>query len=120
MTEEMSLDAAAEVVREAMREMVKRHSLWYFIQGGLMVLAGMLALIYSVICVSSGRSASRVAPDHQWSCSGDQPDRRPKVPHFWLQLISVVLSVVVGLMVLRDPKQGLAHNDRSADCVLHG
>jgi len=36
----MSLEAAAQVMREAMRETVKRHSLWYLIQSGLMILAG--------------------------------------------------------------------------------
>jgi uncharacterized membrane protein HdeD (DUF308 family) len=25
------------------------------------------------------------------------------VPHFWLQLVSVVLSVIVGVLFLRDP-----------------
>ena len=45
----MSLDAAAQVMREAMREKVKRHSLWYLIQGGVMVLAGILALVYPVL-----------------------------------------------------------------------
>ena len=29
----LSLDAAAEVFREAMRDTVKRYSLWYLIQG---------------------------------------------------------------------------------------
>ena len=42
----MSLDAAAQVMREAMRETVRRHSLWYLIQGALMVVGGILALIY--------------------------------------------------------------------------
>jgi len=42
----MSLDAAAQVMREAMRETVRRHSIWYLIQGGLMILAGILALVY--------------------------------------------------------------------------
>ena len=30
-----------------------------------------------------------------------------QVPHFWLQLISVVLSIVVGLLLLRQPDAGL-------------
>ena len=30
-----------------------------------------------------------------------------QVPHFWLQLISVVLSIVVGLLLLRNPEAGL-------------
>ena len=42
----MSLEAAAQAMREAMRQTVKRHSLWYLVQGGLMILAGILALIY--------------------------------------------------------------------------
>ena len=45
----ISVDAAAEVFREAMRQAVKRHSLWYLIQGVLLVVAGLLAIIYPVI-----------------------------------------------------------------------
>src|SRR5436190_38516 len=45
----MSLEAAAQVMREAMRETVKRHSLWYLIQSGLMILAGFLALVFPAI-----------------------------------------------------------------------
>src|SRR6476619_1452302 len=29
------------------------------------------------------------------------------VPHFWLQLISVVLSVIVGVLFVRQPGEGL-------------
>ena len=45
----MSVDAAARVMREAMRETVRRHSLWYLVQAGVMVLAGILALVYPVL-----------------------------------------------------------------------
>ena len=57
----MSLDAAAQVMREAMRETVKRHSLWYLVQGGLMVLAGILALVYPV--------ASSFGSSYSWAGS---------------------------------------------------
>ncbi len=30
-----------------------------------------------------------------------------QVPHFWLQLISVALAIVVGLLLLRQPEAGL-------------
>ncbi|MGO4831056.1 DUF308 domain-containing protein, partial [Rhizobiaceae sp. 2RAB30] len=30
-----------------------------------------------------------------------------QVPHFWLQLISVILAVLIGFLFLRDPGQGL-------------
>jgi uncharacterized membrane protein HdeD (DUF308 family) len=29
------------------------------------------------------------------------------VPHFWLQLISVVLAILIGILFLRDPSQGI-------------
>jgi uncharacterized membrane protein HdeD (DUF308 family) len=29
------------------------------------------------------------------------------VPHFWLQLVSVVLSVIVGALIIRHPAEGL-------------
>ena len=45
----MSLDAAAEVFREAVRDTVKRYSLWYLIQGVLLIGAGILAVIYPAI-----------------------------------------------------------------------
>lgn len=45
----MSLEAAAQVMRDAMRETVRRYSLWYLIQSALMILAGFLALVYPVV-----------------------------------------------------------------------
>ena len=92
----MSLEAAAQVMREAMRETVKRHSLWYLIQSGLMILAGILALVFPAISsvavvvflgwvlIVSGilQAISLIGARH--------------VPHFWLQLVSVVLFILVG------------------------
>jgi uncharacterized membrane protein HdeD (DUF308 family) len=103
----ISLDAAAEAFREAMRETVKRYSLWYLVQGVLLVVAGILAVIYPVVSsvavvvllgwllIASGvlQGISLIGAGH--------------VPHFWLQLISVILAVLVGLLFLRDPAQGL-------------
>jgi uncharacterized membrane protein HdeD (DUF308 family) len=43
------LEAAAAAMREAMRDTVKRYSLWYLLQGILMVVAGFLALVYPLI-----------------------------------------------------------------------
>lgn len=103
----MSLDAAAEVFREAMRDAVKRYSLWYLVEGALLVVAGILAIVYPMVSsiaaivllgwllIVSGvlQGLSLVGARH--------------VPHFWLQLISVVLSVLIGFLFLRDPEQGL-------------
>ena len=103
----MSLEAAAGAMREAMRATVKRHSLWYLIQGALMVLGGILALVYPIessvavvlffgwVLIISGvvQGISLIGAQH--------------VPHFWLQLISVVLSVIVGVLFVRQPGEGL-------------
>jgi len=101
------LEAAAAAMREAMRETVKRYSLWYLLQGILTVVAGFLALVYPLIAsvaiivllgwilIISGvvQGIGLIGARH--------------VPHFWLQLISVALSIVVGLLLLRQPEAGL-------------
>jgi uncharacterized membrane protein HdeD (DUF308 family) len=107
MTKTISLDAAAQVMREAMRETVKRHSVWYLIQGGLMMLAGMLGLVYPLF------SAVAVVVLLGWLlvlsgvAQGISLLGARHVPHFWLQFLSVVLSVVIGLLFLRNPGGGL-------------
>jgi uncharacterized membrane protein HdeD (DUF308 family) len=107
MTDRMSLDQAAGVMRSAMRDVIKRHSTWYLLQGVLMVLAGFLALIFPVVSsvavvlvlgwllVVSGvfQAISLIGASN--------------VPHFWLQLISVTLSILIGVLFIRDPGDGL-------------
>src|SRR4029078_9648641 len=101
------LEAAAAAMREAMRDTVKRYSLWYLLQGILMVVAGILALFYHL----SASVAFIVLLAWILIISGVVQGiglvGAQQVPHFWLQLISVVLSVVVGLLLLRQPESGL-------------
>ena len=61
----MSLDAAAQVMREAMRETVRRHSLWYLIQGGVMVLARRSSTRLPDSILVRGGLTFRLAADHQ-------------------------------------------------------
>src|SRR5499433_237307 len=103
----MTVESAAEVMRESMRETVKRHSSWYLVQSALMVLAGVLALIFPAISsvalvfylgwllIISGvlQGVSLIDVHH--------------VPNFWIQLLSVVLFLVVGMLFLRNPEAGL-------------
>src|SRR6266576_370787 len=103
----MSLEAAAQAMREAMRETVKRHSLWYLVQGGLMILAGILALVYpvassfaAVFLLGCVLIASGIVQGISLIDAGD-------VPHFWLQLVSVVLSIIVGVLLIRHRGAGL-------------
>jgi uncharacterized membrane protein HdeD (DUF308 family) len=103
----MTLEAAAHVMRDAMRETVRRHSLWYLVQSALMILAGILALVYPVLSSVAAvlflgwlliiggilQGVSLIGARH--------------VPHFWLQLVSVALFVIVGVLFLRNPGESL-------------
>lgn len=103
----MSLDNAAEVFRQAMRETVKRYSLWYLIQGIILVVAGILAIIYPFL------SSVAVIMLLGWLliisgfAQGISLLGARHVPHFWLQLVSVILALLIGFLFLRDPAQGL-------------
>ncbi|MDX8529538.1 HdeD family acid-resistance protein [Mesorhizobium sp. VK25A] len=103
----ISMDEAAAVFREAVREAVKRHSLFYLLQGTILVAAGILAIVYPVL------SSMAVITLLGWlliisglaqaiSLFGSR-----HLPHFWLQLISVVLAILIGFLFLRDTTQGL-------------
>ena len=103
----MSLETAAQALREAMRETVRRHSLWYLVQGALMVLGGVLALVYPIV------SSVAVVLFLGWILilsgivQGFSLIGAKDVPHFWLQLVSVVLSVIVGVLFIRHPGESL-------------
>jgi len=103
----MSVQAASEVMREAMRETVKRRSLWYLLQGVLMIIAGLLALVYPLVASVAiikllGWVLIASGVLHGIGLIGAR-----QAPYFWLELISVALAIVVGLLLLRNPGGGL-------------
>src|SRR6266702_5893405 len=98
---------AAQVMREAMREKVKQHSLWYLAQGGVMILAGILALVYPVVSSFAAVFALGRLLIISGIAQGVSLIDAREVPHFWLQLVSVVLSVIVGVRLIRYRGAGL-------------
>jgi uncharacterized membrane protein HdeD (DUF308 family) len=103
----MSLEAAAEAFREAMRDAVRRYSLWYLVDGGLLVAAGLLAVIYPALASSGAVVLLGWLLIVSGLLRGIGLIGTSQVPHFWLQLIAVGLAVLVGILFLRDPDQGL-------------
>ena len=97
----VSLDAAAAAMRDAMRQTVRRYWLWYLIQGILMVVTGVLALIYPWIAsVAMVRLLGWfLIISGVLQAIGLIGAR--EVPYFWLELISAVLPIVLGLLLLR-------------------
>ena len=102
-----SLEAAAAAMRDALRDTVRRYSLWYLLQGILMVVTGVLALVYPAIAsvaivrllgwfliISGVLQAIGLIGARE-------------APFFWLQLISAVLAIVIGVLLLRHTDAGL-------------
>lgn len=103
----MSLEAAAEIMRQAMRDTVKRHSLLYLVQGGLMILGGVLALLFPIFAGDAVVVLLGWVLIISGIVQGISVLGARAVPHFWLQLVSVALSVVVGILFLSSPETGL-------------
>jgi uncharacterized membrane protein HdeD (DUF308 family) len=101
------LDAAAAAMREAMRETVKKYSFWYLVQGVLMVVAGLLALIYPLIASVAIVFLLAWILIVSGILQGIGLIGAKDVPHYWLQLISAVLAILIGVLLLRQPESGL-------------
>jgi uncharacterized membrane protein HdeD (DUF308 family) len=103
----MELNEASEVYRGAMRDTIKRYWFWYVVEGALLVLAGIVAilspLLFSVLAVIMlGWVLIISGVIHGVRLLGST-----KVPHFWLQLVSAVLAIWVGYLFLRQPANSL-------------
>ena len=103
----VTVNEASAVLRAAVRDTIRKRSFLYLVQGGVMALAGVVALVVPVF-VSAG-----VLSLLGWllilsgiiqvvSLIG-----ATQVPYFWLQLITVVLEVVVGYLLVSNPAAGL-------------
>ena len=107
MTDNMSVDQAAKVMRSAMRDVIKRHSMWYLLQGALMVFAGFLALLFPVFSSITAVLMLGWLLIFSGIFQAIGLIGATNVPHFWLQLVSVTLSVVIGALFVRNPGEGL-------------
>jgi len=101
------LEAAAAAMREAMRETVKKYSLWYLLQGVLLIVAGVLALVYPIIASVAIITLLGWILIITGVLQGISLIGARDVPHYWLSLISAVLAIVIGLLLLRQPDSGL-------------
>ena len=83
-------------MREALQETVRRNSLLFLVQAALMIVAGLAAFIYPLLssvalAVFLGWMLIFAGAAQVISLIG-----ATKVPHFWLQLVSAVLAVLIG------------------------
>ena len=99
---------------------MRRYSTWYLIQGVLMVIAGIVALLYPFV------SSVALVLFLGWILiisgivQGISLIGAQNVPNFWLQLVSAVLSIIVGVLFLRRPGERRCYFGTPFDCLLHG
>lgn len=103
----VTVNEASAVLRAAVRETIRKRSLLFLIQGGVMIAAGVLALVFPAfmsmgllallgwLLVISGivQIVSLIGAT--------------QVPYFWLQLVSVTLEILVGYLLISNPAAGL-------------
>ncbi len=103
----ITVNEASAVLREAVRDGIRRRTTLYLVQGGLLALAGVLALIFPVlfgtgVLVLIGWLLVLSGIVQAIGLIG-----ATKVPYFWLQLVSVALGLVVGFLLITRPEAGL-------------
>lgn len=103
----LSLDAAAEVFREAMREAVRRRAFWYQLEGLVLIGTGLVSIVYPffssiAVVVLIGWLLIVAGLAHTLNAVGTR-----YVPHFWLELAAGLLAMLIGMVFLRNPANGL-------------
>ena len=103
----VSVNEAAAVLRAAVRDTIRKRSLLFLIQSGVMVLAGFLALAFPAfmstgLLVLLGWLLILSGVVQLVSLIG-----ATQVPYFWLHLITLALEMLVGYLLVTRPEAGL-------------
>jgi uncharacterized membrane protein HdeD (DUF308 family) len=103
----ITVNQASGVLREAVRDTIRKRSLLFLIQGGIMVAAGVLALLYPLLAgagfvILLGWVLILSAVVQAASLIG-----ATQVPYFWLQLVTVALELIVGFLLVSNPEAGV-------------
>lgn len=103
--ESISLEQASEAYRAAMHQAVRKYALVYIAEGMLLIIAGLLAVLYplfagAAIAVPLGWLLIAAAVLQAIALYGTR-----QMPHFSMQLLSIVIALLVGFLLLRNPQQ---------------
>ena len=103
--ESLSLEQAAEAYRAAMHQAVRKYSLVYIAEAILLIIAGLLAVLYplvsgAAITVPLGWLLIAAAVLQGVALFGTR-----QMPHSSMQLLSIVIALLVGFLLLRNPAQ---------------
>ena len=108
MTETLSLDAAVAESRAHVEKVVRRNTGLFLVQAVLMVVAGIVALGYPLVTTLAVTLLLGWMLVFSGIVQAITLVANARLPHFWLQLVSAVLSVVVGILFIRNPGAAVA------------
>jgi uncharacterized membrane protein HdeD (DUF308 family) len=103
----VTVNEASAVLRAAVRDTIRKRSLLFLAQAGVMVVAGILALLFPLF---AGTGLVRLLGSMLILSGAVQILSligATQVPYFWLQLVSVALEFFVGYLLVSDPAAGL-------------
>lgn len=103
--ESITLEQAAEAYRTAMHQAVRKYALVYIAEAILLIVAGLLAMLYPLV------SGAAIAVPLGWLLiatavlQGVALFGTRQMPHSSMQLLSIVIALLVGILLLRNPSQ---------------
>ncbi len=103
----LSLDEAARVFRTAVLESIRKSSLLYIVQGVLLVAAGIFALLYPLFASAALAAIIGWLLIVSGVIQGIGLVGARHAPHFALQLLSVAIGILLGVLLLLDPAQAV-------------
>ncbi len=104
----VTINEASAVLRAAVRDSIRRRAMLYLIQGVVLVVAGLLALIFPLISATGVLVLLGCLLILGGLVQGISLLGATQVPYFWLDLVAVVLGVLVGWLLISRPEAGLA------------
>jgi uncharacterized membrane protein HdeD (DUF308 family) len=103
----VTVNEASAVLRAAVRDTIRKRSLLFLIQGGVMALAGLIALIFPAFMSMGLLSLLGWLLVLSGVVQIIALIGATQVPYFWLQLITVTLEILVGYLLISNPAAGL-------------
>ncbi|RDE09352.1 HdeD family acid-resistance protein [Pelagibacterium lacus] len=103
----VSVNAASEIYQEAIRDSVRRSAFLYLVQAGLMIVAGILAIIFPIFSAQTITLAIGWLLILSGLMQGLSLIATWRASYASLQLMSAVLGVLIGVLILMNPAQSI-------------
>ncbi len=103
----VTVNEASAVLRAAVRDTIRKRSLLFLIQGGVMMLAGLIALVFPAFMSMGLLSLLGWLLILSGIVQIISLIGATQVPYFWLQLVTVALEMLVGYLLVSNPAAGL-------------